>query len=110
MDPSKYGFGSVSWSLDMVNEMIRRKAGMYARPRTLRRILRCLGLSYFKPRLVPRKTAPAWEQDTFKEKTKGRFVSVHYGEWYSMYLLWLQTSSSPIIPATSSTHASRSTP
>ena len=38
-DPSKYGFESASWHLDMVNEMLRREIGMHARPRTLRRIL-----------------------------------------------------------------------
>ena len=54
----------------MINEMIRRETGRRAKPHTLRRILRRLGLSYSKPRPVPRKTAPAWEQDTFKEKTK----------------------------------------
>ena len=67
-DPSRYGFGPASWRLDMVNEMIRRETGRHARPRTLRRILRRLGLSYSKPRPVPRKTAPAEEQDMFKEK------------------------------------------
>ena len=50
MDPSRYGFESASWRLDMVNEMIRRETGRRARPRTLRRILRRLGLSYSKPR------------------------------------------------------------
>ena len=70
MNPSKYGFESASWRLDMVNEMIRRETCRHAKLRTLRRILCRLGLSYSKPRPVPRKTAPAWEQDTFKEKTK----------------------------------------
>ena len=52
-DPSRYGFGPVSWRLGMVSEMIRRETGRHARPRTLRRILRRLGLSYSKPRPVP---------------------------------------------------------
>ena len=76
MDPSKYGFESASWRLNMVNEMIRRETGRRAKPRTLRRILRRLGLSYFKPRPVPRKTAPTWEQDTFKEKTKRMILGI----------------------------------
>ena len=76
MDPSKYGFESASWHLDMVNEMIRREAGMHARPRTLRRILRRLGLSYSKPRPVPRKTAPAEEQEAFKERTRKMILGV----------------------------------
>ena len=76
MDPSKYGFESASWRLYMVNEMISRETGRRAKPRTLRRILCRLGLSYSKPRPVPRKTVPAWEQDAFKEKTKGRFMLV----------------------------------
>ena len=67
-DPSRYGFGPASWRLDMVNEMIRKETGRRARPRTLRRILRRLGLSYSKPRPVPRKTAPAEEQDIVQEK------------------------------------------
>ena len=58
-DPSRYGFEPASWHLDMVNEMLRRETGRHAKPRTLRRILRRLGLSYSKPRPVPRKTAPA---------------------------------------------------
>ena len=69
-DPSRYGFGSESWRLDMVNEMIRREAGRHARPRTLRKILRRLGLSHSKPRPVPRKTATAEGQDMFKERVK----------------------------------------
>ena len=71
-DPSRYGFGSASWRLDMVNEMIRKETGKHARPSTLRRILRRLDLSYSKPRPVPRKTAPAEEQDMFKERVKRR--------------------------------------
>ena len=75
-DPSWYGFGPASWRLDMVNEMIRRETGRHARPRTLRRILRRLGLSYSKPRTVPRKTAPTEEQDMFKERVKRTILSV----------------------------------
>ena len=75
-DPSRYGFGPTSWRLDMVNEMIRRETGRHARPRTLRRILRRLGLSYSKPRPVPRKTAPAEEQDMFKERVKRTILGV----------------------------------
>ena len=60
----------------MVNEMIRRETGRYARPRTPRRILRCLGLSYSKPRPVSRKTAPAEEQDMFKEMVKKTILCV----------------------------------
>ena len=75
-DPSRYGFGPVSWRLDMVNGMIRRETGRHARPRTLRRILRRLGLSYSKPRPVPRKTAPAEEQDMFKERVKRTILGV----------------------------------
>ena len=60
----------------MVNEMIRRETGRHARPRTLRRILRRLGLSYSKPRPVPRKTAPAEEQDMFKERVKMTILGV----------------------------------
>ena len=48
-DPSRYGFEPASWQLDMVNEMIRRETGRHAKPRTLRRILRRLGLSYPSP-------------------------------------------------------------
>ena len=69
-DPSRYGFGPASWRLDMVNEMTRRETGRHARPRTLQKILRHLDLSYSKPRPVPRKTAPAEEQDMFKERVK----------------------------------------
>ena len=63
----------------MVNEMIRRETGRHARSRTLRRILRRLGLSYSKPRPVLRKTAPVEEQDMFKERVKRtiRGVSGH---------------------------------
>ena len=75
-DPSRYGFGPASWRLDMVNEMIRRETGRHARPRTLRRILRRLGLSYSKPRPVPRKTAPTEEQDMFKERVKRTILGV----------------------------------
>ena len=75
-DPSGYGFGPASWRLDMVNEMIRRETGRHARPRTLRRILLRLGLSYSKPRPVPRKTAPAEEQDMFKERVKRTILGV----------------------------------
>ena len=60
----------------MVNEMIRRETGRHARPRTLRRILRRLGLSYSKPRPVPHKTAPAEEQDMFKESVKRTILGV----------------------------------
>ena len=56
--------------------MIRRENGRHARPRTLRRILRRLGLSYSKPRPVPRKTATAEEQDMFKERVKGTILGV----------------------------------
>ena len=75
-DPSRYGFGPASWRLDIVNEVIRRETGRHARPRTLRRILRRLGLSYSKPRPVPRKTAPAEEQDMFKEMVKRTILGV----------------------------------
>ena len=75
-NPSRYGFGPASWCLDMVNEMIRRETGRHTRPRTLRRILRRLGLSYSKPRPVPRKTAPAEEQDMFKERVKRTILGV----------------------------------
>ena len=75
-DPSRYGFGPVSWRLDMVNEIIRRETDRHARPRTLRRILHRLGLSYSKPRPVPRKTAPAEEQDMFKERVKKTILGV----------------------------------
>ncbi len=70
MDPSKYGFESALWRLDIINKMIRMETGRYAKLRTLQGILHRLGLSYSKPRPVPHKTATAWEQDTFKEKTK----------------------------------------
>ena len=56
--------------------MIRRETGRHARPRTLRRILRRLGLSYSKPRPVPRKTAPTEEQDMFKERVKRTILGV----------------------------------
>ena len=67
----------------MVNEMIRRGAGMHARPRMLRRILRRLGRSYSKPRPVPRKTAPAGEQNMFKERVKRAILGVS-GHWYAV--------------------------
>ena len=82
-DPSRYGFGPASWRLDMVNEMIRRETGRHARPRTLRRILRRLDLSYSKPRPVPRKTAPAEEQNMFKERVKRTILGVS-GHGYAM--------------------------
>ena len=75
-DPLRYGFGPASWRLDMVNEMIRRETGRPARPRTLRRILRRPGLSYSKPRPVPRKTVPAEEQGMFKERVKRTILGV----------------------------------
>ena len=56
--------------------MNRRETGRHARPRTLRRILRRLGLSHSKPGPVPRKTAPAEEQDMFKERVKGTILGV----------------------------------
>ena len=69
--------------------MIGRETSRHAKPRTLRRILRRLGLSYSKPRPVPRKTAPAGEQNMFKERVKrgilGALVSgrtqVHVLHW-----------------------------
>ena len=73
---SRYGFGPASWRLDMVNEMVRRETGRHARPRTLRRILRRLGLSYSKPKQVPRKTAPAEEQNMFKERVQRTILGV----------------------------------
>ena len=75
-DPSRYGFEPASWHLDMVNEMLRRETGRHAKPRTLRRILRRLGLSYSKPRPVPHKTAPAGEQNMFKERVKRTILGV----------------------------------
>ena len=75
-DSSRCGFGPASWRLDMVNEMIRSEIGRHARPRTLRRILRRLGLSCSKPRPVPRKTAPAEEQDMFKKRVKRTILGV----------------------------------
>ena len=75
-DPLRYGFGPASWRLDMVNEVIRRETGRHARSRTLRRILHRLGLSYSKPKPVPRKTAPAEEQDMFKERVKRTILCV----------------------------------
>ena len=60
----------------MVNEMIWRETGACVRPRTLRRILRRLGLSYSKPRPVPHKTAPAGEQNMFKERMKRTILGV----------------------------------
>ena len=75
-EPSRYGFGPASWRLDMVNEMIRRETGRPAGSHTLRRILRRLGLSYSKPRPVPRKTAPAEEQDMFEERVKRTILGV----------------------------------
>ena len=74
--PKRCGFQTGSWRLDMVNEMIRRETGRHTRPRTLRRILRRLGLSYSKPRPVPRKTAPTEEQDMFKESVKRTILGV----------------------------------
>ena len=50
--------------------------GRHAKPRTLRRILRRLGLSYSKPRPVPRKTASAGEQNMFKERVKRTILGV----------------------------------
>ena len=76
MNPLKYGFESASWRLDMINEMIRREIGRHARPRTLRRILLRLGLFYSKSRPVPHKTAPAEEQEAFKERTKRMILGV----------------------------------
>ena len=38
--------------------------------------MRRLGLSYSKPRPVPRKTAPAEEQDMFKERVKRTILGV----------------------------------
>ena len=75
-NPSRYGFEPASWHLDMVNEMLRRETGRHAKPRTLRRILRRLGLSYSKPRPVPHKTAPAGEQNMFKERVKRTILGV----------------------------------
>ena len=82
-DPSGYGFGQVSWHLDIVNEMIRRETGRHAKPCTLRRILHHLGHSYSKPRPVPRKTAPAEEQNMFKEMVKKTIVGVS-GHGYAL--------------------------
>ena len=42
----------------------------------MRRILRRLGLSYSKPRPVPHKTAPAGEQNMFKERVKRTILGV----------------------------------
>ena len=75
-DPPRYGFGPASWRLDTVDGMNRGETGRHARPRTLRRILRRLGLSHSKPGPVPRKTAPAGEQDMFKERMKRTILSV----------------------------------
>ena len=66
------------------NEMLRRETGRYAKPRTLRRILRRLGLSYSKPRPVPRKTAPAGEQNMFKERVKRTILGVS-GHGYAVF-------------------------
>ena len=60
----------------MVNKIIRRDIGTRIRPRTLRRILRRLGLSYSKPRPVPRKTSPAEEQNMLKERMKRTILDV----------------------------------
>ena len=56
--------------------MIKRETGRHAKPRTLRRILRHLGHSYSKPRPVPCKTAPAEEQEAFKERVKKTILGV----------------------------------
>ena len=82
-DPSRYGFGQASClsvsPLISSFTMPRR----HAKPCTLRRILRRLGLSYSKPRPVPRKTAPVEEQNMFKEKT-GRTILGESGHGYAV--------------------------
>ena len=90
-DPSRYWFGQASWRLDMVNELIRMETGRRAKPRTLRGILHRLGLSYSKPKPVPRKTASAEEQNMFKERVKRTILGVsEHG--YAVFAVNEQTS------------------
>ena len=66
--PKKYGFESGSWQLNLVLEMIRRRFGTdcCCKARTLRRMLKRIGLSYRKTRPVPPKSASKSEQEEFK--------------------------------------------
>ena len=56
--------------------------------RTLRRILRRLGLSYSKPRPVPHKTAPMEEQNMFKERMKRTILGVARLFLNSIWWIW----------------------
>ena len=48
--PQRYKFEAGSWQINMVREMLRERFGTSCRVRTLKRMLRRLGLSYSKSR------------------------------------------------------------
>ena len=71
-EPSDFKFGSGSWQLNLLLEMIRKHFGLECNARTLRRWLRRIRLSWRKSRHVPYRTASKTVQMEFKEKAGGQ--------------------------------------
>ena len=69
--PQDYGFESGTWQMSIIIKMIRDKMGMDVIPRTIRRVLRRMGLSFRKPRPVPHNSASEQEQTEFKRMAQG---------------------------------------
>ena len=65
--PTKFGFKTGSWQMDMVIEMIRKEFDVTLKARTLRRWLRRIGFSWRKDRYVPYRSASKKEQEEFKQ-------------------------------------------
>ena len=87
--PKKYGSESGSWQLNLVLEMIRRRFGTdycCCKARTLRGILKRVGLSYRKTRPVPLKSASKSEQEGFKATAAGRKVKGLANEGYAVFV------------------------
>ena len=71
-NPKKRGFGTGSWQMDMVTEMIRKELGATVRARTLRRWLRRIGFSWRKDRYVPYRSVSKERQEEFKREVGER--------------------------------------
>ena len=70
--PQGYGFETGSWQMDMATGMAKRKFGVAARARTLRRWLRRIGFSWRKDRYVPYRLASRKRQEEFQREAGGR--------------------------------------
>jgi transposase len=61
-DPRTYGYRALAWTTPLLQEQLRREAGLEVGEQTIRRSLHQLGYRWKRPRYVLSRRSPTWRQ------------------------------------------------